>query len=59
MSVLVGALMNGQSISKALVTACTFVVHCIERNVSEQTDYRYGVNFEQGIPELLKLLGKL
>lgn len=58
MSTLIGALMNGHTLSKAMDIACTFVVDCIKRNIAEKSDYRYGVDFENGIGTLLKLIGK-
>lgn len=59
MSTLIGALMNGHSLTKSMDIACTFVVDCIKRNIAEKADYRYGVDFENGTATLLKLIGKM
>jgi hypothetical protein len=40
----------------AVEVACEFVVDCIERTSALESDYRYGVDFERGIPLLLHLL---
>lgn len=57
MSTLIGAMLNGFSIDEGIDIACKFVLDCIERTVAAGADYRYGVDFEQGIPLLLNLLG--
>ncbi len=59
MSVLVGAIMNDLTIPRSIDISCEFVLDCIERTVMEAEDYRYGLNFEQGIPFLLRLLNKI
>lgn len=59
MSALIGAMLNDHTIDDSINIACEFVLDCIERTVAEKADYRYGVDFEQGIPFLLQLLGKI
>ncbi len=55
-SALIGALMNGFSLSESTNIAVNFVCECIERTRKAKTDVRFGVNFEQSLPTLLKSL---
>ena len=56
-SVVVGAVMNGQPLDRAVEIAVDFTQKSITRTYEAGTDVRYGVNFEAGIPRLLKQLG--
>ena len=58
-SALLCALLNGKSTAEAMKIAVHFTHLCIERTHREQTETRYGVNFEEEIPSLLRLLGKI
>ncbi len=55
-SALVAALIHGKNLISAAEVAVKFTVGCIKRTY-ENENYRYGVNFEQEIPTLLKYLG--
>ncbi len=55
-SVLLAALLKGNSLAHAAQFAVDFTVGSIKRTQQAKTDVRYGVNFEQG---LLKLAGQL
>ncbi len=55
-SALLGALMNGFSLSESTKIAVDFVCECIERTRVAKTDIRFGVNFERSLPSLLKAL---
>lgn len=54
-----GALMNDLSVNEALKVAVDYTVECIRKTVAEDNYNWYGVNFEQAIPEYVKLLGKI
>ena len=53
-SVIVAALTNGMSLPKANELAVYFTAESIGRTERAGTDLRYGVNFEMGIPKLIK-----
>lgn len=55
-SALCSALLNGFSLEDASRVAVDYTCGCIERTSRENTDVKYGVNFESEIPNLLKLL---
>lgn len=55
-SALLSALINGFSLPDSTRIAVDFVVESIKRTKEEGTDRRFGVNFEQSIPNLLKSL---
>lgn len=55
-SVLLAALMNGDSLSKAIGAAVSFTGDAIRRTWIAGTDSRYGVNFEYGLSKLPHLL---
>ncbi|MCR4717059.1 MAG: pyridoxamine kinase [Lachnospiraceae bacterium] len=57
MCALIGGMLHVMTLEQSMKLACDFVVDCIERSKAEGTDYRYGVDFERGIPLLLHLLG--
>lgn len=57
-SALVGALLNGRSLSDAVTVAVDFTVKSIGRTKRAGTDIRFGVNFEEGLPELARQLGR-
>ena len=56
-SVLIGAILNGCELPKAVKTAVDFTVQSIERTKAAGTDIRFGVNFEAGLPRLAQRLG--
>ena len=56
-SAAVAALMNGLPLSKAIEIAVDFTQRSIVRTYEAKSDIRYGVNFEAGIPKLLKDMG--
>jgi len=53
-SALLAALLNDFPLSDAAAIAVRFTANSIRRTYKAQTDVRFGVNFEQGFPELLK-----
>jgi pyridoxine kinase len=55
-SALLGAILNGFSLSKAAGIAVRFTASSIQKTADAGTDIRFGVDFEQTIPELLKEL---
>lgn len=57
-SVFVAAKMKGLEIGRCAQIAADFVSDTIARTVSDGTDERYGVNFEQGIPDLISRFQK-
>ena len=52
-----GALMNGFTPADAARVAVDYTCDCIKRTKAVDDDVRYGVDFERGIPFLLKELG--
>ena len=56
-SVVVGALMNGCELPKAVHMAVDFTVSSIARTKEAGADERFGVNFEAGLPRLAQKLG--
>ncbi len=57
-SAFVGALMNGIDMEKSMEIAALYTRGCIDRTLNTQPERTYGVNFEQELPNYLKLLGK-
>ncbi|NMP37362.1 MAG: pyridoxamine kinase [Clostridiales bacterium] len=57
-SALAGAYMNGFSLPESAKIAVDFTCAAISRTKQQGTDIRFGVDFEHGIPEFLKNLGK-
>lgn len=55
-STLTAALLNGRSLKAAAQIAVNFTCACIKRTAENDTDMRYGVNFESQIPNLIKYL---
>lgn len=55
-SVLTGSLMNGRSLKSAAQIATNFTSLCIKQTLEDNADSRFGVNFEQQIPNLIKFL---
>ena len=58
-SALLAAVMNGFSLADSIRVAVEYTVGAIRRTKAAGTDIRYGVDFENEIPNLLRLLGKL
>ncbi len=58
-SALLAALMRGKSISEASKVAVDYTHGSIQRTKDAGTDIRFGVNFEEGLPGLMKDLGLL
>lgn len=57
-SAVVGAVMNGMSVSEALRLAVDYTAECIRLTLREKNHSWYGVNFEQATPYLLSLLNR-
>lgn len=57
-SAAVGALLAGKSVNEALAVAVDYTVECIRMTLADPDSNWYGVNFEQAIPYLLRLIGK-
>lgn len=55
-SALLGALLNDISLSESTQIACDFVCESIRKTKEAGTDVRFGVNFEQTLPDLIKSL---
>lgn len=55
-SAIVAALVTGRSLSEAARIAVNFTVEAIQRTVEDKTDIRFGVNFEQSLPNMLREL---
>ena len=55
-SVLTGSLMNGRSLKSAAQIASNFTSLCIKHTIESKSDPRFGVNFEQKIPDLIRFL---
>ncbi len=56
-SVVVSCVMNGLPLSEAAAIAVDFTYRSIVRTYEAGTDVRFGVNFEAGIPKLLRDMG--
>lgn len=56
-STLLSGLMNNKTLAEATEIAVNFTEDSIVRTRNAGTDTRYGVNFEQGLPDLIKKLG--
>lgn len=55
-SSLLSGLLNDFTLNKATEIAVNFTTESIQRTYEANTDYRFGVNFEQSIPNFLKEL---
>jgi pyridoxine kinase len=55
---LCGALTIGKSLDDAMKIACLFVAESIRLTLAEKDHNTYGVNFEQAIPYLMRLLNE-
>lgn len=55
-SALLAGLLNDYNLTEAAEIAVRFTVNSIFRTYKAKTDYRFGVNFEQAIPDFLKEL---
>ncbi len=58
-SALLAALLTEKPLGAAVRVAVDYTLGAILRTEKEKTDIRFGVNFEEGIPELLHALGKM
>jgi len=58
-SALTGALLNGFSLFDSARIAVRFTAGSIRRTQAAGTDVRFGVNFEQGLPDYIRALGLL
>jgi pyridoxine kinase len=56
-SVLLAGLMNDMNLGQSMQLAVDFTTRSIRRTKEAETDVRFGVNFEAGIPQLLHELG--
>ena len=57
-SVVVSALMNGLDLKEANAAAVEFTAECIMRTRAAGTDERFGVNFEEGLGKLIRMIKK-
>ena len=55
-SAFLGALVNDRSFERSLEIACGFVKKAIHLTLAEKDHNTYGVNFEQAIPSLIRML---
>jgi len=55
-SVLTAALVNGKSLADSCAIAVRFTVDAISRTKAANTDNRFGVDFESGLPELMDII---
>lgn len=55
-SSLSGCLVQGKSLEDAIKISTKFTTECVRLTVEDKTSAGYGVNFEQAIPYLLKIL---
>ena len=55
-SALLSGLENGFSLTESAAIAVNFTAESIRRTYEAKTDYRFGVNFEQSVPDFLKEL---
>lgn len=58
-SALVAGILSGKSLSESADIAVKFTSDSIRRTKDAKTDVRFGVNFEEGIPDLMRALGKI
>lgn len=56
-SVVVSCIMNGLSLKESIENAVDFTYNSILRTYKAGSDVKYGVNFEEGFPKLLKDMG--
>lgn len=56
-SALLGALLNGFTLTRAAQIAVDFTANSIERTLAAGTDARFGVKFEQELPGYIRRLG--
>lgn len=57
-SVLLASIMNGKSLKESAQIAVDFTASAIRRTKDDNTDVRFGVRFEDELPNLIKLLSK-
>lgn len=57
-SAFIGSLINGRSFDRSLEIACDYVRKSIHLTLAEKDHNTYGVNFEQAIPYLIRILQK-
>lgn len=55
-SALLAARLKGKDLGASIRVAVNYTLSAIRRTVEEGTDRKYGVNFEESVPELLKML---
>ncbi|MBR2489324.1 MAG: pyridoxamine kinase [Clostridia bacterium] len=55
-SVLTAALLSGRSLKAAAQVAVNFTAGCIRQTIEDKANPKFGVNFEQQIPNLIKYL---
>ena len=55
-SATVGAMMRGHSVESALTIAVDYTLECIRMTMADEDRRTYGVNFEQALPQYIKLL---
>lgn len=57
-SALLAALLNDKPLEEAIRIAVDFTVGAIKRTYADDTERRYGVDFEEELPSLIKSLGR-
>lgn len=55
-SAVVASLVTGTSLERAARIAVDFTVEALGRTIEDKTDIRFGVNFEQSLPSMLRAL---
>lgn len=55
-SVLAGCLVNGKTMQEAITTATKFTTECVRLTYEDKNGTKYGVNFEEAIPYLIKMI---
>lgn len=57
-SCLSGCLVNGKNLDDAIKIATKFTTECVKLTYEDKNGTKYGVNFEEGLPYLMKLINK-
>ncbi len=57
-SAMIGGILNGKSLGQSAEIAVSFTADCIRRTFEAGTEVRYGVNFEQALPGLIRMMNR-
>lgn len=57
-STLSGCLVKGKALDQAITIATKFTTECVRLTYKDKTGTKYGVNFEEAIPYLIKIIKK-